>query len=219
MSEKIYEDKIEQDLISAIYAKLGTWRKVEQCIEVCSGLKLSSALWFGLARGSRPFRKEAQNAVRACFPGWPSVLLDPVDIVERYSLHNAVVADEFPNTAILINIDDKNVTGITAQTVEHISHNHIKIQIELFLDSEHQGDSILERPLDILELHHTSRRCAYCGAAAPLTIDHVIPTSRGGADVKSNMVWCCFTCNVRKETRTPEEAEMPIIFIEESTIE
>ena len=108
-----------------------------------------------------------------------------------------------------------------AQTIEYDSLYRIKIQIELFLDSEHQGepmDSRFEKPRDVLELRHGNRRCAYCGAAGPLTIDHVIPKSRGGADSKSNMVWCCFICNVRKAARTPEEAGMPIVFIEESRV-
>ncbi len=56
--------------------------------------------------------------------------------------------------------------------------------------------------------------CQYCGKSFPkshLTIDHVIPQSRGGADTWENLVLACLACNVRKADRTPEEAHMPLI--------
>jgi|DewCreStandDraft_5_1066085.scaffolds.fasta_scaffold00864_22 5-methylcytosine-specific restriction endonuclease McrA len=51
--------------------------------------------------------------------------------------------------------------------------------------------------------------CQYCGTrSAPLTIDHVIPRSRGGSDSWENLVTACVPCNNRKGNRTPEEAGM-----------
>lgn len=51
--------------------------------------------------------------------------------------------------------------------------------------------------------------CQYCGTrSAPLTIDHVIPRSRGGTDTWENLVTACIPCNNRKGNRTPEEAGM-----------
>lgn len=62
-------------------------------------------------------------------------------------------------------------------------------------------------------LRRDNFRCRYCGTArADLTIDHVIPTSRGGhPEKKANLVACCFKCNQLKANMTPEEAGMPII--------
>lgn len=43
--------------------------------------------------------------------------------------------------------------------------------------------------------------CAYCGIEAEgedVTLDHVIPVSRGGTDRMSNMVLCCAKCNTKK---------------------
>jgi hypothetical protein len=37
--------------------------------------------------------------------------------------------------------------------------------------------------------------CAYCGSKENLTIDHVIPRSKGGMDRTKNMVCCCESCN------------------------
>lgn len=56
--------------------------------------------------------------------------------------------------------------------------------------------------------------CQYCGRRAPrsdLTLDHVIPRSRGGFDSWENLVLACMRCNVKKANRTPEEARMPLI--------
>lgn len=49
-------------------------------------------------------------------------------------------------------------------------------------------------------------RCQYCGSRDKLTIDHVLPKSRGGRDTWENLVAACVPCNNRKGDRTPEEA-------------
>ena len=51
-------------------------------------------------------------------------------------------------------------------------------------------------------------QCVYCGTYKNLTIDHVIPKSRGGANSWENMTTCCFDCNSKKGNKTPEEARM-----------
>lgn len=53
--------------------------------------------------------------------------------------------------------------------------------------------------------------CAYCGGMAS-TRDHVVPKSRGGLTVWDNLVAACTVCNFRKRDRTPEEAQMPLLF-------
>ena len=56
--------------------------------------------------------------------------------------------------------------------------------------------------------------CQYCGKHLPraqLTIDHVVPQSRGGGDTWENLVLACLHCNVRKGNRTPDEANMPLL--------
>jgi len=50
--------------------------------------------------------------------------------------------------------------------------------------------------------------CVYCGSKKQLTIDHVLPKSRGGKNEWTNLVACCFKCNLKKSNRTPEEAKM-----------
>jgi len=51
--------------------------------------------------------------------------------------------------------------------------------------------------------------CQYCGhEAAGLTVDHVIPRSRGGQSVWENIVASCAPCNRKKGNRMPREARM-----------
>ena len=51
-------------------------------------------------------------------------------------------------------------------------------------------------------------RCQYCGGSGRLTVDHVIPRSRGGGSSWDNMVASCAPCNLRKADRLPHEAGM-----------
>jgi len=57
-------------------------------------------------------------------------------------------------------------------------------------------------------------RCQYCGKkfrTSELSIDHVVPRSRGGRTVWNNVVCACMKCNVRKGGRTPAEASMHLV--------
>jgi 5-methylcytosine-specific restriction endonuclease McrA len=71
-------------------------------------------------------------------------------------------------------------------------------------------------------------RCVYCGtSSARLTLDHVVPRSRGGMSVWENVVTACAPCNLTKGNRLPEEARMtlarqprppaPVLFIRLAT--
>jgi len=58
--------------------------------------------------------------------------------------------------------------------------------------------------------------CAYCGGrfqSRDLSRDHVRPVSRGGRDSWTNSVTACRSCNTRKGNRSPEQADMPLIYV------
>ena len=58
--------------------------------------------------------------------------------------------------------------------------------------------------------------CAYCGAhcnESDLTVEHIIPVSRGGRHEWTNVVTACRSCNTRKGNRRPEEARMPLLYV------
>ena len=57
-------------------------------------------------------------------------------------------------------------------------------------------------------------RCQYCGLSKPLSqlsLDHVMPRSRGGGTTWENTVCSCVSCNTRKGSRTPREAQMKLL--------
>ena len=71
-------------------------------------------------------------------------------------------------------------------------------------------------------------RCVYCGTSGGrLTLDHVVPRSRGGDSVWENVVTACAPCNLRKGDRSLAEASMtlphpprapaPVLFIRLAT--
>lgn len=86
------------------------------------------------------------------------------------------------------------------------------------------------RPLIIRLLHYVSFRpvksrisrhkiykrdnheCVYCGSKKNLTVDHILPKSKGGDNTWTNLITCCSNCNRQKGDKTPEEAGMKLRF-------
>jgi 5-methylcytosine-specific restriction endonuclease McrA len=67
-------------------------------------------------------------------------------------------------------------------------------------------------------------RCVYCGTSSGrLTLDHVVPRSKGGESIWENVVTACAPCNLRKgdrsleqvgmELKTKPKAPQPVLFI------
>jgi len=57
--------------------------------------------------------------------------------------------------------------------------------------------------------------CAYCGGhfhEDELTREHIIPFAQKGIDTWMNVVTACKPCNHRKSSRTPEQANMPLLY-------
>ncbi|NEO26641.1 MAG: HNH endonuclease [Kamptonema sp. SIO4C4] len=59
-------------------------------------------------------------------------------------------------------------------------------------------------------LKRDKQTCQYCGSRHKLTLDHVIPRSKGGKHCWENVVTACERCNGKKGDRTPEQAGMPL---------
>ncbi len=52
--------------------------------------------------------------------------------------------------------------------------------------------------------------CYFCGKKTPfkdITMDHLVPLSRGGRSTKANIVPCCKDCNSKKKSMLPLEWE------------
>jgi len=51
---------------------------------------------------------------------------------------------------------------------------------------------------DVLDILERDKVCVYCKKSKQIGLDHIIPKCKGGKTVKSNLVMCCFRCNVKK---------------------
>jgi 5-methylcytosine-specific restriction endonuclease McrA len=74
-----------------------------------------------------------------------------------------------------------------------------------------QQTRALSRKNILLRDHNT---CQFCGRMLPssqLTLDHVVPRSRGGRSCWENLVASCYDCNNQKGDRTPEEAGLKLV--------
>lgn len=61
-------------------------------------------------------------------------------------------------------------------------------------------------------LTRDNHTCQYCGSkpGKSITIDHIIPISRGGKDEWENLVACCLKCNNDKNNKLPSEVGMTL---------
>jgi 5-methylcytosine-specific restriction endonuclease McrA len=69
-----------------------------------------------------------------------------------------------------------------------------------------QQSRALSRKNILLRDRNTCQFCAKQFSSSELTLDHVLPRSRGGPTSWENLVACCYACNNSKGDRTPEEA-------------
>jgi 5-methylcytosine-specific restriction endonuclease McrA len=67
-----------------------------------------------------------------------------------------------------------------------------------------------EKPTKAAIYRRDNNTCQYCGSTRSLTIDHLVPRCRGGADSWDNLLLACSRCNVRKGHRTPEQSGLKL---------
>ncbi|MDR2239247.1 MAG: HNH endonuclease [Zoogloeaceae bacterium] len=72
-------------------------------------------------------------------------------------------------------------------------------------------------PLERVYLFRRDRNmCAYCGEVfkfQELTVEHIAPVAQGGGNTWENWVTACRHCNQKKGCRTPEQANMPLLYV------
>lgn len=67
------------------------------------------------------------------------------------------------------------------------------------------------KPSRALIYKRDGHKCQYCGSTRGLTIDHVVPKSRGGGDTWENMVVACSSCNTKKSNKLLEWTGMKLV--------
>ncbi len=81
------------------------------------------------------------------------------------------------------------------------------IRLRYFIKVPYRELSLTRKNL----LQRDNNCCQYCGYQGDkLSIDHVLPRSRGGSDTWENVTTACLSCNVAKGNRTPQEANMSL---------
>lgn len=84
------------------------------------------------------------------------------------------------------------------------------IRLREFRRIPHQTRALSRKNILIRDRH----TCQFCGRIFPageLTLDHIVPRSRGGRTDWDNLVACCHACNSRKGDRLPEEAGLKLL--------
>lgn len=65
-------------------------------------------------------------------------------------------------------------------------------------------------------LERDNYTCAYCGDyfsdKKKVNVDHILPKSQGGGNTWMNTICACIPCNSKKRDRTPEQANMPLLY-------
>jgi 5-methylcytosine-specific restriction endonuclease McrA len=74
-----------------------------------------------------------------------------------------------------------------------------------------QQTRALSRKNILLRDRNTCQFCGHTFPAGELTLDHIMPRSRGGHSSWENLVACCYQCNNSKGDRTPEEAGLRLV--------
>src|SRR5260370_12253645 len=92
--------------------------------------------------------------------------------------------------------------------VHSAAHAHKVPSVIRLLAYRHipQQSRALSRKNILLRDRNTCQFCSGMFASSELTLDHVVPRSRGGRSSWENLVACCYRCNNSKGDRTPEEA-------------
>ncbi|EFN55944.1 hypothetical protein CHLNCDRAFT_13740, partial [Chlorella variabilis] len=109
--------------------------------------------------------------------------------------------------AICLDLMDK------ADVLEYYEQSVRSVQLEYFLPAvlrvrRHRGTS---RHTQVVTLNRANvmlrdrYSCQYCGSSRELTIDHVVPQSKGGGNTWSNLVACCASCNSKKGDKSLEQ--------------
>lgn len=173
-----------------------------------------------------PGEREAHRGSSLAFR--PADLARPVSLPQRDPLHHPVM--QLPVLVLNATYEPVHVTRvrralvlmlkgvaqaeeINSAEVHSTSHTLQAPSVIRLLSYRHipQQTRALSRKNILLRDRYT---CQFCGRrfpAADLTLDHVLPRSRGGRSTWENLVACCYGCNNRKSDRTPEEAGLRLI--------
>ena len=96
--------------------------------------------------------------------------------------------------------------GHKLHTVTHAYPMPSVIRLNRYVHAPYKGVTLTRQNV----FKRDNQECQYCGTRRDLTLDHVMPSSRGGQHSWQNLVTACKRCNAKKGDCTPDEANMPL---------
>ena len=113
--------------------------------------------------------------------------------ISRYRKEKGIIDDKFQY------IETANQVFLIPKVVRLVNYNDFSFDVVLNRRNIYARDN---------------NECQYCGQHFPtheLSIDHVLPVSKGGRTKWDNVVCSCVLCNNRKGGKTPKQANMRLI--------
>ena len=80
--------------------------------------------------------------------------------------------------------------------------NYVKVPLSRIVSQKPSRSMIYKRD---------NNTCMYCGSTRKLTIDHVVPKSKGGGESFNNLVVACSSCNTKKGNKLLEHTNMKLL--------
>jgi len=146
----------------------------------------------------RDERKASFNPLMATLTKYRTLVLDvsytPVDII---SWQRGIVLDLFSKVEVVEYYDAE------VQTVRDSYPIPAVVKVNVYVSGEkqkHKPRTVNKKSI----MMRDSYTCQYCGCREHLTIDHLIPVSKGGGWSWNNLVTACAKCNSKKGSKTPE---------------
>ncbi|MFT2008833.1 HNH endonuclease [Pontibacter sp. 13R65] len=124
---------------------------------------------------------------------------------------SAIAVCSIQKAFVLVYLDKAETVSNTHDAVLHtISKSYpvpSVIRLQRYVRVPYYGISLSRHNV----LRRDNYKCQYCGTVKNLTLDHLVPRSRGGETNWQNLVTACMRCNTRKGNRTPEEAGLKLL--------
>lgn len=95
---------------------------------------------------------------------------------------------------------------VSLRTINHSFPMPSVIRLNKYINVPYKGIVLTRQNV----FKRDGNSCSYCGTTKNLTLDHVIPKSKGGKTNWLNLTTACQRCNSLKGSSTPEEAKMPL---------
>ena len=101
----------------------------------------------------------------------------------------------------------ENEEGLKLRSVDQSFPFPSVIRLSHYVNMPYKGVMLTRQNIFKRDAH----TCQYCGTQKDLTLDHLVPRSKGGKSNWTNLVTACKRCNARKGNNSPEESEMKLL--------